>query len=494
MKTVWLLISLLASTALAGPPLSRGDLLKDRQYRTNADQVLYVDPTGNDSNACTATGTAACLTIQGALNKSPKLLRHRLTVNVAAGNYAGFIVSGFTIDPSIQKATAGILVDGALADVTPTTGTATGTASAGTAGSGSTFGTLTDAAATWTVNDTAIVGKFVVITGGTGSGQVRVIVSNTATELTIAGAWTAPTGTSTYAIQSPSVIITSVAALIPRPTGTSDMAAAGVQVADNTTGASRVTLRNIGITIAASTGVSTLGTNVELIQIAISGGTSGTSLLIGAKSDVTLTTCSASSTTGPSLTIGAAGTVLGANTRFATTGATTTTVQVSGIGAQGRFSGCQFVGAVGMAVTSGAIASTLSQGSQCDCNSAATSVCFLAGAVNVSSLVTAGSLQISSAVLAVNLGVTNCSYGLMAAGRGSLTASSTVVVSGNGLTYGANSSYGGLIVLPTATTTITGGTAEISVDLGAATTTWVSLAASSSCLTGLGTMSRVCRL
>lgn len=68
-----------------------------------------------------------------------------------------------------------------------------GTATAGAAT------TLTDASKAWTVN--AYANKVVKITGGTGSGQVRTIASNTATVLTVDTAWaTNPDATSTYEI------------------------------------------------------------------------------------------------------------------------------------------------------------------------------------------------------------------------------------------------------------------------------------------------------
>ncbi len=68
-----------------------------------------------------------------------------------------------------------------------------GTATAGTAT------TLSDSAKAWTPN--AWVGRSVYITGGTGSGQQRVIGSNTANQLTVSNAWTTiPNTTSTYAV------------------------------------------------------------------------------------------------------------------------------------------------------------------------------------------------------------------------------------------------------------------------------------------------------
>jgi hypothetical protein len=73
----------------------------------------------------------------------------------------------------------------------------TTTVDSGTATSGGVT-SLTDTAQTWTVND--YVGDFLVITAGTGSGQVRRITSNTANALTVA-TWTVnPAVSSTYTI------------------------------------------------------------------------------------------------------------------------------------------------------------------------------------------------------------------------------------------------------------------------------------------------------
>lgn len=67
------------------------------------------------------------------------------------------------------------------------------------AASGGTLSSLTDASQTWAVNQFVSFG--IQITGGTGAGQVRVIGSNTATDITVTVNWTtAPDATSTYTI------------------------------------------------------------------------------------------------------------------------------------------------------------------------------------------------------------------------------------------------------------------------------------------------------
>lgn len=217
---------------------------------------FYVDGTnGSDGNGCTSAA-AACATIQAAVNKVPKLLRDLVTVNIAAGSYSGFYVSGFTMDIGVQQTTGGLYFLGALANSTGlASGTATGTATAGSAGSAATFGTLTDSGQTWTINN--LQGKFIVITGGTGSGQVRTIVSNTATAITIAGTWTAPTGTSTYAVQDSSVNINTLVNIPPTGTAAALANQLLLFVVNNTINyaATAMTFRNIKFTNSSGTGV-----------------------------------------------------------------------------------------------------------------------------------------------------------------------------------------------------------------------------------------------
>lgn len=69
----------------------------------------------------------------------------------------------------------------------------------GTSTGSNTSTTLNDTGKTWTAN--AYASKYLVITGGAGSGQTRKIASNTATAITINTAWTTtPDATSTYTV------------------------------------------------------------------------------------------------------------------------------------------------------------------------------------------------------------------------------------------------------------------------------------------------------
>lgn len=186
---------------ISGPNTSRGNLLRKPEYQTYNSLAFFADSaTGNDNSSCTSAA-APCATVQGVINKIPKLIHHPVTIDLAAGNYAGFMINSFTFDPASVTNGAYIWIRSTLKTWTGiATGTATGTATAGSAGSNATFGTLTDGANTWTVDN--LRGYILETTGGTGSGQFKVIESNTATAITIVGTFSpAPDVTTTYAIR-----------------------------------------------------------------------------------------------------------------------------------------------------------------------------------------------------------------------------------------------------------------------------------------------------
>lgn len=212
MKWTGLLVLLLlglASAVFAQPHTSRGGALKKKAYQTYAAMTLYVDPTGSDSNSCTASGTSACLTLGGALLKVPIHIRHLVTINVATGTYTEvFRVQGFTMGGANGAAsTAGLTITGTQTAFTVATGTNTGTLTGYAIASGATHTLATDTGQGWTVND--LRGRFLQITGGTGSGQYMPIVSNTATVITLADDFiTSPVAGSTYAIVTPGPVFT----------------------------------------------------------------------------------------------------------------------------------------------------------------------------------------------------------------------------------------------------------------------------------------------
>jgi hypothetical protein len=195
MKTVSLLIVLLASFAFAQDGVTRGDALRRREYQTYSAVTLFVDPTGADTNACTASGTAACATVTGALSKLPRFIRQNVVINVATGAYStSFNVQSFTFDPGVS-----LTIDGETVLATLTTGTPTGTFTAVTLNSAASLATLTDSGQSWTVNE--LQGRFVIV-----SGQTLPIVSNTATTISVNVA-TGVTA-SAYEIRTPGPVIT----------------------------------------------------------------------------------------------------------------------------------------------------------------------------------------------------------------------------------------------------------------------------------------------
>lgn len=214
-----LVLLLLPSLALAqglgagglkkiGGNASNGNINTNPTFATQAAVNLFVDSTGNDSNTCTAAGTSACKTIQGAVGKLPLILNQKATVTVAAGNFVGAYLPSFLSNIATAGATSpgGLTIIGTVGASTLAGGLQTGTVASATAGTASsaTWGTATVTAAGWTVND--LKGRFISIDSGTGAGQYKVISSNTATVITILGAWTAPTG-ATFSIVEPTTII-----------------------------------------------------------------------------------------------------------------------------------------------------------------------------------------------------------------------------------------------------------------------------------------------
>lgn len=499
MRQVTLFSTLFALCAFAGNtgtsgPVSRGDLLKYRQVYTTSDVNLFVDPTGSDSNACTSTGTAACLTIQGALNKAPKNLRHRLTVTAAAGNYASFIVSGFQTDFGLQTTTAGLLIQGTLANSTGlATGTATGTATGGSAGSTSTFGTLVDAAQTWTTND--LRHRFVTIVSGTGAGQVKAIASNTGTTITIAGTWTAPDATSVYAVQDSATFITSCGTAPPSGGGTVSTANTAVRVASNGAG-STITLRSLAVSAACSFGVvhtdvstlvlnrmqftSTAGTSAR-VQIGAGGflvdtissnysGTTGTHVSGGGLASVNASVAgNVGNTSGPS---GSTGTIQNSVFSNGLVGVNLTTQRSATI------LGLEVVSAAGTGVGVASVTSNI-QGLHIDCTSAATAV-----GLSLTTPFPTG------AVSPDHVDFTDCNTAVRVNGPTGFVQSASALTATSVTTYFDVRNGGLLTFNSTPSGTVSG--SEISLDNGAVTTTFAALA-STECVTSMNYGSRVCR-
>lgn len=154
----------------------QGGLMVDgvAQGVTTADMTLYVDTaTGNDNNI----GSLALplKTIQAAINRTPHIIAHLVTIYVRAGTYAEDLIVSNHI-----RHTGWFTISGYdWTDVVPATGLATGTIASYSGR------TVNVTAASWTVND--LRGKYIQLTSGAKSGYKYPIESNTATSLTIGG-------------------------------------------------------------------------------------------------------------------------------------------------------------------------------------------------------------------------------------------------------------------------------------------------------------------
>jgi hypothetical protein len=146
---------------------------------------------GDDAKSCTSA-QEPCLTIQGALDKIPKRLRHVVTVTVAEGYYKGFVIEGFEVHPSWTPNGAGLIIQGAAQPVSPATGTVAGIASACVGGGQpdpNTHATLTDSNQMWTPNDKKLRGRKLCLTSGGGKDECLAIEDNTEKVITLAGYW-----------------------------------------------------------------------------------------------------------------------------------------------------------------------------------------------------------------------------------------------------------------------------------------------------------------
>lgn len=230
-------------------------------WATTAPLNLFVSSTGNDSGACTSSGSP-CLTIQGALNQVPRMVRHPVEITVGPGTFAGASIEGFTFDRSNSAtASAWIHVSGTLITATATTGSPSGTATSGTTGAWSdgTVNTVTVSGAGWTSND--FQGKLVRLTSGTLSGQSFPITGNSSTVISFTGnIGSAPTAGNTFTVLDWGTDVTSTVAkwAAPSPffsTLTSNFYGFVVQSAG---AAENVSFNQLRITTTASGGAGVL--------------------------------------------------------------------------------------------------------------------------------------------------------------------------------------------------------------------------------------------
>jgi len=163
--------------------------------------TLYVTATGNDANNGLSAAQALA-TIQEAVNRIPKYIKHNTIINVGAGTFSPFSLDGFVQESGYLQIT------GTLGAPTLATGTASGTSTGGSTT------TLIDATQTWTVND--LVGYLLVV-----AGEYAVILSNTANTITCVGQFSATTSGKAYTIREQKTVISGQTAYSKTSDGTS---------------------------------------------------------------------------------------------------------------------------------------------------------------------------------------------------------------------------------------------------------------------------------
>lgn len=487
------LIAGLADAQSRTTTVSKGDLLKQRQYRTPGTGAFsyFVDSaTGSDGNGCTAVGSP-CATIQGTLNKVPNVLQDSVTITLAAGNYAGFFVSGFQSKNGLQTNNGGMMITGALANSVLATGTATGTATAGSAGSGATFGTLTDGTQTWTAND--LRGRLLVLTGGTGSGQSKIISSNTGTVVTIVGVFSpAPGVTTTYAIQEPSANITTCTTSIPTPLAAGSANSAAIRLVDNNLLGSSIILRRINVNAACTSGiVATDHSDVQISQVRFNSSVTSSRLIpSGGRMiiDQVYSTGGAGVTHINGNTISAAFTLTNALLQGGGTAITIQGVGYSKALLAANISAIETIDSITNAILirpNQGSGTTLS-GSRLDCSSSS-GIAMQVGTGGASDLsVTNIGSMLSNATTNIN----DCGIAVLAVGNGSVSQVATMT--GSVATTLFDSRAGGYQVLTPAGITATSSGTEISLDQGVVTST-IAAVNNASCITTLGFQSKVCK-
>jgi hypothetical protein len=430
---------------------------------TLAAMQLYVDPLGSDANDCTSTGSSACLTIAGAYGKIPRIVRHPVDISVATGNYTGVYISGFTYDPA-STAGAYINITGTLTESTLATGSATGTATAGTAASlPTTWATLTDSGAAWTVDDLA--GRLLTISSGTGSGTVLPIVSNTATVITVAATPVTYASGSVYAIKDNTANINTRISMpaMPAQASLSNRALIGVA-----TGTARQTVSTAGnLTFTNLKFSTTTGRSFELYgeaavrinqcQFVSSSSNQTLQSDLGSTANITGTSFVSTNTAATALSAAGFGVITG-------TGAfILQNVVIKGYKIGANVTGFHTVQMAGTSIVTGSAASSIGvqiggfgsanlQTNRFDCSSAATSTGVLLGS-------SAGQESVPLALIG-SMNISNCVTGVYLSGA---RAKFTSVTTGTASTTGV-SVNGGSWAQWLAANTLSGTTNDILID------------------------------
>lgn len=167
---------------------------------TTSDITLFIDPdAGVNGRDC--ADASPCQTLNGALARVPRTIRHLVTISAAPGTYPAetVVLEDFNIPSGF------LIVQGSMERVTPTTGTSTGTLTS--MSNTAPLPVFTDSTQSWTVND--LKGRHIRMTSGSAINNIGIVVSNTATSLTLASPVTGTIAISDgYELVRPAVVFT----------------------------------------------------------------------------------------------------------------------------------------------------------------------------------------------------------------------------------------------------------------------------------------------
>jgi RHS repeat-associated protein len=164
------------------------------RYDPNANQVLTIQPEGNATATVYDERDLMYQSIQGAM--APPPLAQLAPTDPTNYDVRGGLPSTTTYDYDLNRN----LIQTVTADDTDSSPANNGKQPSGTSTGGNTATTLNDTNQAWMPGQWQ--GRSVLIVSGTGVGQLRIIASNTATQLTLTTPWTiTPDSTSVYAFQ-----------------------------------------------------------------------------------------------------------------------------------------------------------------------------------------------------------------------------------------------------------------------------------------------------
>lgn len=420
---------LLAQNVVAGGSISKTSV----QAATTAALTFYVDPAGSNANTCTASGASgACATLAGALARVPNVLRHNVTINVAAGAYGvPFAVSGFQINSGVTLA-----ITGTMSAVVPATGTASGTTTSAAGGSASGPANVTDSLQTWTTSN--LVGKYINFTSGALAGQAFPITANTATVITFASNTSAGTGSTYTLIEPGSTFISTTGATLADCFGAGSLTVTSLHI-ERTSGVSMTATASIRSTLTNSTVKSA---STAILQ------SGGLMVLTRSFADgltgLNVTPSSSIATTYPSGI--ASNSFLRSTTGSAVQFATATSANSV------TFSYLETASGIGLA-------------NFASYNTAASQnwvACTTSGiGIQAGRVLTAGGMSFASAAVSANTRVSGCTTGLLAYGKAQISVASITIAN---TTTGFSAVEGGIVDLRGSVPTFSTVTNETSLD------------------------------